>query len=196
MKRSLLFAILPLMLLATGCVHKPTAADFVGVKRIQIVNNLDKMPKYMVIGTTIFNNELHEANLPTIKDFTTDYLTKRLTRRGYQVVKKSQSADLILTIKPGSIYDLSQSEGYGYYERSLFGISGFSASYAALFLIPNKNGNDICIWCKGESFTELPINNMPDTWEELADFHKKKFADQLIKDLTTAMDEALKKTSL
>lgn len=185
----------------TACTAPLTKQDLVSIKTIEIVNNFPDKPNFTNVGTTMFNNKYELVDDPSYKLFITNEIKSQLQKRGYIVIEASDSTapskpDLILEVIPRDIYDMIDTYGYGFYDRSVFNKSKYRKSYFALNLRPVTNGKSRCDVCYGESLTDLPLEDMPDAWGSLSDNKKEEFKAILLKDIKKTIEIVLPKTGL
>lgn len=191
---SLIIAIL------TACAGPLTKADIEKIKIIGILNNFPEKPNLTHVGTTVFTNEYEFVEDTTYKTFLTTTIENLLKNKGYKVVvlekdDKSSKVDAVLVVTPRDVYSFPYTMGYGFYERSLFGLS-FKKSYVALNLTPTTNGEDRCITCYGESLTDLPLPEFKTKWNEIDENKKQELKIILNKDIEVAVNKAFSQTGL
>lgn len=196
-KLLLVFALLTL----AACATPLTKEELVNVKNVAIKNNFPQKPNFTNIGTTMFNNKYDSVDDESYKQVVTNELAMALKNKGYKVIDLSNgtpdsSADLIIEIIPRNVYDMIDTNGYGFYDRSFLSSSVYRKSYVALNLSPIFNGKDKCDSCYGESLTDLPIEDMPDLWSDLDENLKIKFKEILKEDIKNAIGQAFSKTGL
>jgi hypothetical protein len=95
---------------------------------IFVVESEDVLPKFSIIGTTVFNNK---SELIYDRGFSfTDHLVAKLKSRGYNAQKlpsgqfASMTAGLALTIYPIHPYQMEGLIGLGFHQRKFLGLEG------------------------------------------------------------------------
>lgn len=190
-----------IVMLLSACATPLTKGELEQIKRVGIVNNFPEHPSFTSIGTTLFNNTYDRAKDPTLKPFVTEHLATRLQERGFTVTEidsenTDAGVDMVVIVIPRDIYNMVDTFGYGFYQRSMFGANAFRKSYTALNLEPRIKGKSRCSACYGESLTDLPIDDMPEEWSSLSETQQQQFAESLRTDIRNAIDRALQKTGL
>jgi len=187
----------------SGCHNQIMKIDLAKVESVGIINKFPNYPNYLNIGTTIFNNSSCIVEDITYKKFLTEEVEKHLQRKGFKVKhllseKSASNVDMIIEILPRSIYGIPNTKGYGFFHRSLLGISAKKKSYVALSLNQKKDGKEVfrLLSCIGEIMTNLPIDEMPLKWNELNESKKKELGIILKKDITKAVSMAFSKLGL
>ncbi|WP_036182620.1 hypothetical protein [Marinobacterium lacunae] len=193
--------IISCLVFLTACASPLTKKELETLRTVGVVNEFPEYPNFTNIGTTVFNNEYDEVNDSTLKQFVTNEVVSQINSRGYSAIEISDKVsdadvDLVMVIVPRDIYNMIDTYGYGFYQRSMFSANAFEKSYVALNLRLTTNGNSRCDTCYGQSLTELPIDEMPAKWSELEDSKKKEFINILKQDIKSAVAIAFNKTGL
>jgi len=101
--------------------------------RIVVVESEDVLPKFSIIGTTVFNNKtqlIHDRGFSF-----TDHLVAKLKSRGYNAQKlpsgqfASMTEGLALSIYPRHPYQMEEFTGLGFHQRKFMGLQGPVFSY-------------------------------------------------------------------
>lgn len=193
--------IIIMLLSLTGCTSPLTKQDIEKIETIGVLNKFPDKPNFVNVGTTIFNNKSDTVNDASFKNYLTIVISKHLKERGYSVVELSKGMsisgiDLVLEVKPRGVYNMIDTDGYGFHDRSVLGKSISRTAYVALNLVPKTGGRSRCESCYGQSLDVLPTLDMPDLWDELSDRDKEIFKRILNENIVNAIKIALPKTGL
>ena len=181
--------------LLSACASTITKTDIAKIKVVGVVNNFPDSPKYTLVGTTVFNNDYDTINDTTFKSLVTNEVTTLLQNKGYQTIILSKGdagnrIDMMIEILPRDLYNMPYTMGYGFYQRSMFGITANKISYTALNLIPVIQGSKRCSACYGESITNLPMDVMPSKWSEIGQEKQVELKNLLKADIQKAVNKA------
>lgn len=187
--------------LLTACAAPLTKTELESIRTVGVINEFPEYPNFTNIGTTLFNNDYDKVNDPALKEFLTNEVISQIESRGYSATavadKESDVGfDLVMVIIPRDIYNMVDTYGYGFYQRSMFNVNSSAETYIALNLNPTTKGRSRCDSCYGQSLSDLPIDDMPAKWSELEDSKKIEFVDILKQDIKKAVDIAFEKTGL
>jgi len=164
MKRTTLGLLLFIVIIMTGCATPLTKEELSAVKNIGIQNNFPAKPNFTNVGTTMFNNTYETVDDDSYFEAMTQEVMQTLEAKGYNVVVLSEAhsstpVDMVIDIQPRGLYDIVDTHGYGFYDKSFFSKSVYRKSYVALNLTPQLNGTAKCESCYGESATDLSIED-------------------------------------
>ncbi len=192
-------AVLALVSLLSACATPLGKQEIAAIKVIAIQNDFPEYPHLASIGTTIFNNEIGRVESAEYKLFVAEVVAKHLGAKGYTVNKPEASAaalpraDLVLRLIPRDAYERVGTMGYGFYQRSMFGLKTKPASYVALNIMPLMDGKSRGGAYYRESFMALSIAELPTDWRSMSPALKTEFDQSLKtnieKTVTSLLDE-------
>jgi hypothetical protein len=186
-----------------GCAPQLTQPELDTVETVTIINSFPERPNFTIVRTTIFNNQLGEFGDGKYFEELNSVTKNALVKRGYrenEVVQKreemTQDSDMVLTLVPRDIYQWPETNGYGAYQRTFFGIKNKPVVYVALNIHPEIHGK-----LKGSAYfhsviTELTIDELPEGWELLAEKEKKEVDTKLSDSIDQAVSELLGKIGI
>lgn len=170
------FAVAAAAVLLTACSTPMSKQEIAAIHTVAIRNEFPKSPNLANIGTTIFNNEYGLVESAEYKQFVTDTVAKYLGAKGFTVVRvDAPAADMVLELIPRDAYNQVGTMGYGFHQRSMFGIKGRAASYVALNIRPMLDGKSRGDAFYRESFSSLSVADLPTDWLSMSPALKAEF---------------------
>ena len=170
--------------------------DIQNIGSIKIVNYFPDSPFYTNYNSIWVDTPISIED-KSFKLFLNSEIEKQLRKRGYKIVSSaSQNADLILEVVPVKDSRSPGTIGFGYYNESFLGMNMAKVSYVTMKINPIVDGDVKCERCFGGSQTELPIEDMPETWGELSVKEKSEFKEILRDDIKKAVNMAIQNTGL
>jgi hypothetical protein len=164
--------------LLSGCAGL-SVTERESIRTIGLLNSFPDNPTWTVIGTTIFTNQLSTAPPRGYKSLLNQITIDYLKSRGYKVKELSdknsvQDADVNFRIElsPRDAEQYVDTKGYGFVQRSFFGMKKGPFAYVVMYIIPRFRG-DSGFGTFGkyayyhEQFEPLTIDEMPPTWNDL-----------------------------
>ena len=186
--------------LLSACATSLKQQDLANVKTVGVINGFPETPHYVVVGTTIFNNEYDKINEPAYKDLLEKTVLDRLSAKGFQasIIRKEQSDnfDMILEIVPRDIYETPETDGYGINQQSILGMRMPAFSYISLNVVPTIHGNMMCAACYMAKITNSDIGDLPSSWQELSPQHQDIARKSLNENIVTGINEVMLKMGL
>lgn len=166
--------------LLSACATPLSKQEIAAIKVVAIQNEFPEYPNLASIGTTIFNNEIGRVESVEYKRFVTEVVAKYLGAKGYSVKSPdvavpSPGVDLTLRLIPRDAYQRVGTLGYGFYQRSMFGIRTKPASYVALNIVPMMEGKSRGDAYYRESFVPLTLAELPTDWLSMSPELKMEF---------------------
>lgn len=202
MKSCCWFFLLAIILLP-GCAIEPFTADELSeIKTVGVINSFPDFPKFTVTG--FWKSVREEVPDEFYKEYLSKLVVDSLEDKGYQVVvldkdDTQDTVDVTVEIVPwelpvGGTIKTSETNGYGFAETTVFGIEAFKIAYVILTLEPYLAGryrcDDKCRQGGGET-RSLPIDDLPDNWEDLSPAQQKEFKELLRQCIKSAVDLAV-----
>lgn len=197
-KKSIVVAII---IMITACSSTLSKQDLTGIKTIGIINNFPEHFGFVNSGTTIFNDDNEIVNGLSFKPFISSEMISRLMSKGFVVKditrlpEEKLKVDLVLEIDPKNA-GVADVNGYGFYDKSMFGKSLARWSFVHISLTPFIHGEAKYGVGNGVNQTTLPVEEMPSSWNSLTPKMQADFKAILMKDIEIAVDEALINTGL
>lgn len=186
-----------------SCSSHLTKEELQNINRVGIVNNFPEFPSYIVIGTTIFNNEYGIINDKKFHDKFSEVATNYLTKKNYKVSaipdkdKETKNVDLILVFKPLDIYQMpGTSYGYGLNQRSMFGNAMAPNVYVSFNVFLYLNGEYTGNSFYTKALTILPLGDLPLKWDDLSVDNKKLVTENLNKAIDESVTQILIETGI
>ncbi len=187
-----------------ACAATLTKQQMASIQTVTVVNHFPDFPTLADVSVSLAPSSHPTINDHAFRNYLSQQLVNRLQQRGYQVViadssgasGQQEAAELLVEIMPDTVEELLESDAYGFYHRSLLGLTGFTSSYISLTLVTTLNGQQICSDCRGESVTTLDIHALPDNWIELGRADKQALQQALYRDIEQAVDQAFAQTGL
>ena len=179
----------------TACATSLTPQDLANVKTVGVINSFPENPHYVVVGTTIFNNEYDKINEPTYKELLEKTVIDRLSAKGFKasIIDKEQSDkyDMVIKIVPRDIYQMPETYGYGLNQNSIIGVRMPAFSYVSLNVVPYIRGEGMCDACYIAKITNLEMGDLPNSWQELnkqnQDIARNAINDNIVKGVNEVM---------
>ena len=189
--------------LLAGCAAPLTREELAEIERVGIVNSFPPHPNYTHIGTTIFNNSNELVEEGEYHTYLVEVLSELLRGRGYTPVPMAADAgadgqvDLVIEIIPRDVYEMVETYGYGFYQRSFLGAVAYTKSYVALNLRSTLGARSTCESCNGQSLSSLPVTGqLPRSWTALSAAQRQRFREILMTDIRRALEKAFAKIGL
>lgn len=210
MKSLLKILLVFILFMLNGCAKPPLSNDEIqNIKSIGIINNFPTNPTYTIVGTTIFNNTFDDVPDLSLKDYLSELVITSFSEKNYNVEMVDQGNksdfDLIIKISPHPIRhpmqadNLQGTDGYGFAEHYFLGKQYLSVSYVSLGLYPIIEDyircNDDC-WAGAVHYSPLPINSLPDKWEDLSPTDQQSLIKTLKETIKLAVEKAVPLTGV
>jgi hypothetical protein len=186
--------------LLSACATSLKPQDLANVKTVGVINSFPETPHYIVVGTTVFNNEYDKINEPTYKALLEKTVLDRLSAKGFQasIIRKEQSDqfDMILEIVPRDVYETPETDGYGINQNSILGVRMPAFSYISLNIAPTIHGNMMCAAYYVAKITSLKIGDMPSSWQDLSPQYQDQAKKSLNDNIVSGINEVMLKMGL
>ena len=181
----------------SACSTKIPKEVIQNIESIKIVNYFPDSPFFTYFNKIYLDTPISIED-KSFKLFLNSEIEKQLRKRGYKIVSSaSQNADLIFEVVPkGGTGQPPGTMGFGFYNETFLGMNTRKFSYVIMKINPIVNGDVKCDACYGGSSTELPIEDMPETWGELSVKEKSEFKEILRDDIRKAVNMAIQNTGL
>ncbi|WDP87296.1 MAG: hypothetical protein HUN05_21020 [Desulfobacter sp.] len=173
-----LFAILVMVVGFSGCFGAGAEKGALLPIKFGVLNLFPEHPYYIKQKTLAVNQKALVVEDLELKDQFTDIVVDYLLAKGYAVevvedasALKAGEVDMLLEIVPRQVRQTQGMFGYGFSDRKiLLGlISQLPRSYVSMHLsLSRKNSRRILHTRREERFSQLEINFMPETWDELS----------------------------
>lgn len=154
-----------------------------------VLNSFPDHPNYLKNKTLVAMNKSDVISTLSLKPQFTEAVTLFLKDKGYQVKEvdsktalKEGQVDMLIEIVPREAYKMEGMKAYGFSDRKiLLGlVNQPPRSYVAMHLeMSRANSKRIIKTKREERFSDLGIDTMPDTWEELTQEGKLSFEGNL-----------------
>ncbi len=114
----ILFFVLSILV---SCATPLKESQLQSISTIGIINEFDRKPKFMIIGSTIFTNKVSKIENSEFHSHLSNFTKSYLEDAGYNVTlldeNDGNSVDLLLRLRPTSVYNAEYMEGFGVVEK-------------------------------------------------------------------------------
>ena len=198
-----LFYLVLVSFLLVSCATPLKESQLKSISTVGIVNQFDENPRYMIIGSTIFSNKVSKIRNSEFKSHLSAYVKSYLENAGYSVVYinegESAAVDLLLQLRPTSVYQAEYMEGFGVVERFFLGSSGGPGAYISIAVDPFIDGKPygtLTIYHTDKVTHVEHVEHLAETWEQLTTEQKQKIKAALITSIEEAVNDVLSQAGI
>ncbi len=194
------FTILLLGVFVGGCATPLTTEERSTISSVGVINQFPAYPNYVVVGTTIFNNEYDEIPDPSHREYLEQVVEGYFEAKGYSVrmLSKNDSGeevDLLVTLIPRDIYQMPGTHGFGVMQRSILGKPFPAQVYVALNLNAKFKGRVVGTDYKA-ILSEFSQSSLPPNWESLPESQKGEVNEKLRAGVKKAIHEVFRENGI
>ena len=197
-----LFIIFIFSILLTSCATPLKKSELQSINTIGVYNGFDENPRYMIIGSTIFTNSVSNFSGAEYKSYLSNYAKTQLEKLGYKVNlvtdEDSREFDLLIKLRPSSVYQAEYLQGYGVSERYFFGDSLGTSAYISIAVDPYVNGKRYGFMriYTTDKFTSVGFDHLAETWEQLQTDKQEKVKAALLLAIEQAVTDVFTQAGL
>ena len=183
-----------------GCATPLTVEEKGTIRSVGVFNQFPDKPNYVVIGTTIFNNDYDEIPDSSYRVYLDQVVEDYFEAKGYSVRSLAEDesvddVDLAVVLIPRDIYQMPGTHGFGVTQRSILGNAFPAQVYVALNLHSKFKGRMVAGGYKAvlREFSQSPL---PATWESLPESKKAKVHEKLREGIRTAIHQIFQENGI
>ncbi len=186
--------------LVSGCIGGSSTEDQLTPKTFGILNSFPDHPLYLKKKTLVVRHKTAGIESLSVKSQFTEVMTQYLEDKGYQVkivddkaALKSGQVDMLIEIVPREVFKMEGMYAYGFADRKfLLVVNQPARSYVAMQLsLSRANSSRVINTKRQERFSQLGMDVMPETWDELSPEDKEVFEANLRDNMAKATYLAL-----
>ncbi|MCG8634502.1 MAG: hypothetical protein MI863_11785 [Desulfobacterales bacterium] len=189
----------------SGCFGSG-AKDRLTPKTFGILNSFPDHPLYLKKKTLVAQHKTAGIESLSVKSQFTEVMTQHLEGKGYLVkvvddraALTSGEVDMLIEIVPRGVFKVEGMYAYGFADRKfLLGLVKQPArSYVAMQLsLRRANSSRVINTKRQERFSQLGMDVMPETWDELPEEDKEAFEANLRDNMAKALYLSLRELKI
>ena len=195
MKTRTIFLIFIISFVLSSCATPLKQSQLERISTIGIDNQFNQKPRYMIIGSTVFTNKVSEIDSTEFYSHLSNTTKSHLESLGYNVSLVTNDTnieyDLLLKLRPTSIYQAEFMQGYGVVEKFFLGESKGAGAYISMAIDPEIKGERkgfLAIYSE-DGIVPTGVDHLADSWEGLSNDQQTKIKTSL----RTAIEQTVSK---